>query len=311
MSSTILLIVYCLVCMLASLAGGWIPHLVQLTHRRMQVAISFVSGVVLGIGLLHMVPHSFVLLGSIDRTVNWVLIGFLFMFFLERFFHFHHHEAPDELLEPGAASECGHLPHHGDQHHDHDHDHGNHMATPLPWATAAVGLALHGLIDGVALAAAVNAESEFVAWAGIGALLAIALHKPFDSLTIGTLMAAAGRSSTTRHVTNLLYALVTPVGVLMFTLLAKGGGEAPAALGPTLAFAGGAFICIAASDLLPELQFHRHDLAALSIALLAGIGLAWGTVWLEASGHDHLHGHEGPAHVGHDHEHHDHGPDHP
>jgi zinc and cadmium transporter len=40
-------------------------------------------------------------------------------------------------------------------------------------------------------------------------------------------------------------------------------------------------VCIATSDLLPELQFHRHDRAALSIALVAGIALAWSTVLLE------------------------------
>ena len=45
----------------------------------------------------------------------------------------------------------------------------------------------------VALAAAVNAEAGLVTLAGIGAFLAVFLHKPFDSLTIGTLMAADGR----------------------------------------------------------------------------------------------------------------------
>lgn len=309
MSIAASLLFYSVLCVLASLAGGLVPHLVRLTHRRMQIAISFVSGVVLGIGLLHMIPHSLGLLGSIDRTMNWVLLGFLFMFFLERFFHFHQHEAPDDpaLLDPDQRAA-----HRFDQHHDHDHDHGNephvHVA-PTSWASAAIGLTLHGLVDGVALAAAVTAESGHVALAGIGAVLAICLHKPFDSLTIGTLLAAGGRTPNFRHGVNLAYALVTPLGVLLFALFAHDQPNAQGTLGMALAFAGGAFICIAASDLLPELQFHRHDLAALSIALIAGITLAWSTVFLEASGHDHLHSpatatHEhGHSEAEHDHEH--------
>jgi zinc and cadmium transporter len=317
----LLLAIYCAVCVVFSLSGGWVPLIVQLTHRRMQVAISFVSGVVLGIGLLHLVPHSFALLRSIDRTVLWVLLGFLFMFFLERFFHFHHHEAiegptsPVELTPqagPGAGSrlktEIGKgdspilLPGHrkigtvpggfetayGDDRHRHA-DRQAAAASPFSWSGAAVGLTLHGLVDGLAIAAAVSAEDAngLVTFAGIGTALAVALHKPFDALTIGTLMAAAGRPPAWRHLLNAIYSFVTPLGVVSFYLVSGWLAEPFSGLGQVLAFAGGAFICIASSDLLPELQFHRHDRAKLSLALLAGIALAWSTVFLEAAGHDH------------------------
>jgi zinc and cadmium transporter len=33
-------------------------------------------------------------------------------------------------------------------------------------------------------------------------------------------------------------------------------------------------LCIASSDLLPELQFHSHDRFKLSVALLAGLSIA-------------------------------------
>ena len=52
MSSGGLLIVYCVVIVAVSIAGGWIPRMVRLTHRRLEVALSFVSGVMLGIGLM-------------------------------------------------------------------------------------------------------------------------------------------------------------------------------------------------------------------------------------------------------------------
>jgi zinc and cadmium transporter len=45
-------------------------------------------------------------------------------------------------------------------------------------------------------------------------------------------------------------------------------------LGCALAFCAGTFLCISCSDLLPELQFHSHDRFKLSVALLAGLGVA-------------------------------------
>ncbi len=302
MHPALLLLIYCLLSVVASLSGGWVPMVVRLTHRRMQIAISFVSGMILGIGLLHLLPHSFEILGSIDQTVVWVLAGFLFMFFLERFFHFHHHDVPDDGGHADNPAP-GRPPAQADHNHDPAHAH-EHAKIPFAFslAGAAVGLTLHSLVDGVAMAAAVKADdgNSLVAWAGAGACLAVVLHKPFDSLTIGTLMAAAGRSAASKHFLNALYALVTPLGVVLFYALSSRAGQPQEGLGQALGFAAGAFVCIATSDLLPELQFHRHDRAALSAALVAGIALAWSMVFLEDGGHGHEHS---PLHaVEHDHE---------
>jgi zinc and cadmium transporter len=168
-------------------------------------------------------------------------------------------------------------------------------------------LTLHALVDGLALAAAVEAESadHAVALAGLGTCLAVALHKPFDSLTIGTLLAAEGRSKRLRYAVNAAYALVTPLGAALFYVVSSGGRSGGFGVGETLGFACGAFLCIATSDLLPELQFHHHDRGKLSAALAAGLVLAWATVLAEG-GHDHRHG--TPSHgQAHDAEHaHDH-----
>ena len=66
-----------------------------------------------------------------------------------------------------------------------------------------------------------------------------------------------------------------PAGVALFFLGIGRLGPA-AAVGLTaaaLAFSAGTFLCIALSDLLPELQFHAHDRLKLSAALLAGFVL--------------------------------------
>ena len=57
-------------------------------------------------------------------------------------------------------------------------------------------------------------------------------------------------------------------------------------LGTALSFAAGVFICIALSDLLPEMEFHAHNKVQLTVALGLGIALSWALTLLE-SGHLH------------------------
>ena len=90
-----LLAIYCVLVLLASLAGGWLLLIIHPTHTRLQMAISFVAGLMLGIALLHFLPDADEQLHSLDRTAAWMLGGFLAMFFLQRFFHFHHHDSPE------------------------------------------------------------------------------------------------------------------------------------------------------------------------------------------------------------------------
>src|SRR5580700_7891221 len=89
-----LITIYCVLVMVASLIGGWVLLINRPTHSRLQIAISFVAGLMLGIALLHFLPDAVDQLHSIDRAAGWVLSGFLTMFFVQRFFHFHHHDSP-------------------------------------------------------------------------------------------------------------------------------------------------------------------------------------------------------------------------
>jgi zinc and cadmium transporter len=278
MSTNFLLTVYCLLVLLASLAGGWLLLVIRPTHARLQIATSLVAGLMLGIALLHFLPDAAGQLHSIDRTAAWVLGGFLAMFFLQRFFHFHHHDSPEGDPDDGC----------------HGHDEAgepNHAraladksAQQLSWVGTAMGLTLHSLLDGLALAAAVTAGTlEHAPLAGLGVALVVILHKPFDAMAVSTLMTAGGSSRFSRHLLNGLFALVTPLGAALFYLGANHLADSNAAfLGCSLAFCAGTFLCIAGSDLLPELQFHSHDRFKLSLALLAGLAVAVAIKRLEA-----------------------------
>jgi zinc and cadmium transporter len=216
-------------------------------------------------------------------TLRWSAVGLLALFLLERFFAFHHHEAPADPSDPCPT-------------HPHEHAHGRgHSAgvvhegapggpghgtkgTSLHWGAAAFGLAAHSLAGGVALAsaAAANAGNRHAlgatAW---GVFVATIVHKPADALTIVSLMLRAGVPRFLAHVVNAGFALMIPVGVALFFVgVGKlGPASAASATASALAFSAGTFLCIALSDLLPELQFHAHDRLKLSIALLAGFGL--------------------------------------
>jgi zinc and cadmium transporter len=207
----------------------------------------------------------------------------LALFFLERFFSFHQHEPLEG--RSGAHEHTGH------EYHDHGsdasrsetapfHSHNPHSSPSrtFSWGSAAFGLAIHSLVGGVALASAVAADFEehrALAAAGLGVLLATLVHKPADALTISTLMVRGKSARWMMHLVNLGFALMIPAGVVLF-VLGSAGIDATAASSLTagaLAFSAGTFLCIALSDLLPELQFHSHDRLKLSVALLAGVVL--------------------------------------
>ncbi|HXA44356.1 MAG TPA: ZIP family metal transporter [Candidatus Angelobacter sp.] len=292
-SSVSMLAIYCVLVLLASLAGGWFLLIIRPTHSRLQIAISFVAGLMLGIALLHFLPDADDQLHSIDRVVAWLLGGFLTMFFVQRFFHFHHHDVPEgdpedcchdhpEHHDAGTTEAHGH-DHSHDQGHDHEHEHEHHAHTlaeksaqQLSWVGTALGLTLHSLLDGLALAAAVEAGARGHAkFAGLGVALVVILHKPFDAMAVSALMTAGGSSRFLRHLLNGLFALVSPLGAVLFYFGASHFAESNGAfLGCALAFCAGTFLCIASSDLLPELQFHSHDRFKLSFALMAGLLVA-------------------------------------
>jgi len=284
----------------AAYAGGSSVAFLSLGHRRMQVLLSLTAGVMLGVGLLHLLPHAYLeLSGRIDTTMAWVLAGFFFMFLLERAFHGHAHHSAD------GSHACGHDHQHG---HDHAADHGrtHGIATgtaPWAWCGAFAGLALHSLADGAALAASVGADGGHGPGllAGFATFLAVVLHKPFDSAIIATLMASGGAAPQTRKIANAAYALIVPLGAMLFLAsLRLFESNSNTTLGAALALAAGAFLCIAAADLLPEVEFHSHDRLLLTAALTLGIAIAWGVAAVERSSHAHAL-HSGVAH-GHTHD---------
>ena len=279
---TLLVLAYGATIVASAMCGGYLPKIIRMDHVRMQVMLSFVGGMMLGVGVFLLLPHGFLEIyesavrdGSsspasdgIHQTVQSMLVGLLFTFFMMRAFHFHQH-----------GTKTG-------EHHHHDHaGHGESCSpaenigvvrpTRLGWLGVIVGLGLHTFIDGVALGAAIvhDLPHARMAPAGFGVYIAILLHKPLDALSLSALMSAENRSWRAIQSANAGFALMCLLGALTaiyWPPIAEGGFW----LGCLLATSAGIFLCISLSDLLPEVQFHRHDRLQLSAAMLTGMGIA-------------------------------------
>lgn len=262
----------------AAYAGGASVALLRLGHRRMQVLLSFTGGILLGVAFLHLLPHATRACGGrVDDSAPWVLAGFFLMFLLERAFHGHAHHAADP--EHGPVGGCDHGPHAAHLPDAHEHL----VEAPIgrggaSWYGAFAGLAVHSLADGAALAAAMDLSAgRGGLLSGVAPLLAILLHKPVDAGLIAALMLKAGAPPGLRRTVNIAHACLVPLGAVIFLACLRGaGGGREEFLGAALGLAAGAFVCIAAADLLPEVEFHSHDRLLLSASLALGITLAAG-----------------------------------
>ncbi|EAQ98489.1 ZIP family metal transporter [Congregibacter litoralis] len=282
MSPMMLLAVYGAALVVSSVAGGALTQRVAMTHTRAQLAMSLVSGLMLGIAFFHLLPHAVLTLGihhGLTTVMSWTMGGLIVMLLLLRILHFHQPDYPAEAI---AVCEHG---------HDHGHKHGaaetgvpaarevtSVMAPGVSWRGVLIGLTFHTFIDGVALGAALLSapHGHQQQLLGFGVFLAILLHKPLDAMSIVALMKASGTTASSQTRANLLFAFVCPLGALLFYFYAMGlGGSGELVIASALAFSAGAFVCIALSDLLPEVQFHSHDRVKLTAVFLLGIALAF------------------------------------
>ena len=269
----------------ASFIGGRLAVLGTMSHTRTQVLMSLVAGFILGISMYHLFPHSLERIPGhgpevVEKAVVWAVFGMILMIFLLRVFHFHQHD---------FSSEASPLHH---DHRGHGHDDSGIQSRSL--IGVALGLGVHTVTEGVALGTSMQVSSPHTgegALPALGVFLVIVVHKPLDAYSIIGMMKFAGHSARARTAANLAFALLCPL-VCFASFLGVGflGSAGGAVVGYALAFAAGAFLCIALSDLLPEIHFHSHDRGKLILALLVGIGLAYALFFIESSA---LHGEEG------------------
>ena len=295
------LILYSSLVLLASLCGGYLPFRKQVTHSNLQLYLSVSAGVMLGASFFHLMPDALKKSGELFGW--WISLGVVGLFCIERFVAPHSHE-----VGVGGHDHHGHH-NHGQSHEQHEHDHGhehhehNHgHEHPLPtqerraapavagW-TAVLGLTMHTFMNGVGLAAAVRASAagSWMLLPGIALFAAIVLHKPADALAISVVLSRKGVSRSTIVLVQVGFGITVLIGALSFYFASEyiEAGMRSQLIGAALSISAGTLLFIALSDLLPEVQFHRHDRLLLFSALLAGVVFMGGIALLEPDDEGH------------------------
>ncbi len=269
---------YSFILVSAIILSGKFSRFIITSHTRMQLVMSFVSGLMLGVSIFHLIPHAYYIIDSENAPEiisRWMMAGLLFMFMLQRIFNFHNHDVQDHTV---SESHSGNL-----------HSKG-------AWLGILIGLIIHSVIDGMALVATMHADAFIIGenhlkgvLLGLGVFLAILFHKPLDALTITTLMSKNNFSERKQVISLFLYALICPLAAWLVILgFDNFFSDQSNFIGPALAFSAGIFLCISLGDLLPEIHFHSHDKLKLTIALLMGVALALLLIEIEPM-HDHDH----------------------
>jgi zinc and cadmium transporter len=261
MTQAATLAVYAGAILAGSLAGGALPLFGAM--RRSDALLSFSAGVMLGAAFFHMLPEAAE--GAGLSAIPFVLVGFLFLFLLERFVLVH------VCAEPGPAAAAA-APAAAQASPAATTDPA-HAATGCDVHTlglaAFIGLSLHTMVDGFALGAASHERAL-----GFLVFLAILLHKVPSSFSLSSILRAEGYSRRRALVMNGAFATMVPVGAGLYMLLSD-LVHAEHFTAFALAGSSGTFLHLALSDILPDLHRRGASKLKLSAALLLGVAMMW------------------------------------
>ncbi len=198
-------------------------------HAPLRYFVAGGAGFMLAAAFVRMLPES----TRVPHAYLFVLLGYFGVHLFEHTFapHFHFGEEthPEALLRPAAG-----------------------------WL-AVLGLGVHTLFDGVAIAAG------FMVSPALGAVLflAVVVHKIPEGFTVASIMLASGYSRAAAVGAGGALGVLTVGGALLTGLVAEQH------VGYALALSAGVTIYIAASDLIPEV--NREGGPALAWTVFGGL----------------------------------------
>lgn len=236
------------------------------SHRFLLILVALAAGTLVGDAFLHLIPeasHAWERAG-LSAMGLWVIAGFLAFFVLEVVLRARH--AHTEL----AGAEDGHA-------HGHAHGHAEPVA-PYAWANL-VGDAVHNFLDGAVIATAFLVDVPL----GIATTIAVVIHEIPQELGDFAVLLRAGMPVRRALLFNFASALLAVLGAVLVFILPV-DTETLSTYG--LPFIAGAFLYIAAADLIPELHHHSRGREALVIlvSFIVGLALMFGILQLEQAG---------------------------
>ncbi len=240
-ASSIFTILSVLIISLGSIVAA-IPLLIKkkILKTTQLFLLSFSVGVLLSTVFIGLLPEAVAHGYDLSLGLN-ILSGFLVMFVLEKFVHFHHSKKHEH-------DDCGH----------------SHAYSMAP--VNLIGDAVHNFIDGMVVAGSYAVSITL----GITTTISVLFHElPQEIADFGVLL-YSGLSKKKALWLNFISALTSMIGAVIGIVLA---GRLHGFTEFVLPFAAGNFLYISASNLLPEL--HRHcklkDTFYHLLAILLGI----------------------------------------
>jgi zinc transporter 9 len=225
-----------------SLAGGCIPLVLSVRDSVRRSVLAVATGVLLGALFLHLLPE---LAHTQSARGEQSAISSLWMCVI----------AVVVGLGLADAILCRRE---GDP-HGHEEDHAHHHVTAS--LAAFVGLSIHSFTEGLGLAGAAHNASL-----ASSVFSSIAAHKAAESFSLSTIFALAHLERRKIVALQLVFALITPLGILLGGALDDSIGES--GQGVLAAVTCGTFLFIGLCELLPD-TFHRRERAFLHLVLVA------------------------------------------
>ena len=214
----------------ADIFGGLVLVRANWEKRYLRYSVAMGAGFMLAVAFLEMLPE------SLHFSPKWapvlVLAGYCAIHLLEHTIvpHFHFGE---------------------ETHHD------EFISTRTSYSVL-VGLAVHALFDGVAIASGF-VLSNLLGWL---IFIAIFLHKVPEGFTVASVMLASGRSRNAALTAASVLATATLLGVLVISVL-------PSWVKAGLPLSAGVAIYVAATDLVPEV--NREPGIRMALVFFAGV----------------------------------------
>ncbi|HAM39004.1 MAG: hypothetical protein A2474_02860 [Elusimicrobia bacterium RIFOXYC2_FULL_34_12] len=192
--------------------------------------ISFAAGIMLATSFLHLIPES---LEISEKVPFFVLLGFLIFYLIQNYLI---------TIHPCSDEHCA-----------------VHNLSTMSF----IGLAVHSLLDGIAIGIGFEVSSTI----GIFTAIAVILHELPEGLITTSILLHANLQRKRIWIYSLIVALATPFGAITSLFFVK--NLQPHILGNALAITAGSFIYLASADLIPEI--HRSKRKINSAILIFGI----------------------------------------
>lgn len=242
---TILSVIIVSLVSLVGIFALWINH--KLLDRALVYFVSLSAGTLLGDAFIHLLPEVYNNNSDRLKISLFVLSGIVTFFVLEKFIAWQHcHEMPCEG-HPHAFSYL-----------------------------IMIGDGLHNFIDGMIIAASFLVSASV----GIATTLAVILHEIPQEMGDYATLVYGGFGRAKALLFNFTTALTSIIGAVLVLFVSQQVNSLTTFLVP---FSAGGFVYIAGTDLIPELhkRFELKESIGQLAALVAGIGLMAGLLWLE------------------------------